>query len=865
MNQQAYLAALAGLLHDIGKFYGRASPAVGPEPAAAAEVEVGQRHAEAGRQFIEAYLPDDLQHIGAVVQAHHRPDRLAGQQEQPSGLSSLVNWWRSLTGNRPAAGGWENPAALAKVVHLADRLAAGGDKEDDSNVDPSAVLRPILSRVSLLTEAGAETWGYRPGALHLTRASIFPQSPETAIDVNAACRQLWEKELKPALERWRSNVDWAQQTPDAFLTTLLGLWQQHLYFVPAASPWPGDEDDRLTDDVSLFHHLKVTAAIALCVADSFSPAEFDALDLSATAEQPLALLVRGDFSGIQNFIYRITKPVTDTSFDHVAKRLRGRSFYLALLGEVLADWFTRRLELSAANILFVGGGQFDLLIPLKRQAALAACLVELNEWLLATFQGELNVQLATHPLHVADFEDMRPAYRVLSQQLNEKKSRKWVEHVQDEDFLISTEDTRHRCKVCHLTPTPPSTICAHCLDHEAIGQRLPRTTHLALVYDPEFEQWPKNSVRLTFETFGVTIGLLDEDRDEVTALLAAQPGALKLVALNPTEAFIRPAQANLAQSLTFVANAAPAATAFLKMSPDDFSVRTDEVLHFDALAYLSSGAERIGILKADVDRLGLLFGEGLAAEQTEAARPTLGRVMALSGALDLFFAGWLPHICAEVFQQWQTEQRRKDKPHPWLQKVDGLFYIMYAGGDDLLVIGPWDQTLHLAQALQAAFANYACYNPNVTLSAGAVQVKPHYPVQRFTALANAAEKQAKRETKRTEQAHITVFGHAVPWVGDRGSFAALLDLGQRLERALTDQERPIPRTLLHDLGRLYRVHRQPGEPDLKPMWTPRLYYTLARRLSQETIRDIGDDLIQSLSDQTILVPVSYASLVTRKE
>ena len=184
---------------------------------------------------------------------------------------------------------------------------------------------------------------------------------------------------------------------------------------------------------------------------------------------------------------------------------------------------------------------------------------------------------------------------------------------------------------------------------------------------------------------------------------------------------------------------------------------------------------------------------------------------------------------------------------------------MYAGGDDLFIVGPWDETLRLARQLQADFEAYACGNPNLTLSAGVVQVKPHYPVQRFAALVDSAENQAKQNGRNG----VTAFDQTVPWVRVESNFEELLKLGDRLQELLEANE--MPRTLLHDLGRLYRVHRQPAEKTLKPMWTPRIYYTMSRRLSQQTFAAIGYDLMKAMRKHTILVPVSYASLITRKE
>ena len=49
------------------------------------------------------------------------------------------------------------------------------------------------------------------------------------------------------------------------------------------------------------------------------------------------------------------------------------------------------------------------------------------------------------------------------------------------------------------------------------------------------------------------------------------------------------------------------------------------------------------------------------------------------------------------------------------------------------------------------------------------------------------------------------------------------------------------------------------------MWTPRLFYTLARRLSVEARAQFGADLLALMHSGKVLIPVSIVSLITRKE
>ena len=65
--------------------------------------------------------------------------------------------------------------------------------------------------------------------------------------------------------------------------------------------------------------------------------------------------------------------------------------------------------------------------------------------------------------------------------------------------------------------------------------------------------------------------------------------------------------------------------------------------------------------------------------------------------LDLFFTGYLQSDCAGNYPQT---------------------YTVYAGGDDLLLIGPWRQMIVLATDLREQFRRYVGGNSNITLSAG---------------------------------------------------------------------------------------------------------------------------------------------------
>ncbi|MDZ7379262.1 MAG: type III-A CRISPR-associated protein Cas10/Csm1 [candidate division KSB1 bacterium] len=814
-RNEVYRTALAGLLHDIGKFAQRAGWQQGRH------AEVGARWIGCNRELFPYGMLEDL--VDAVAEHHHELPR----------------------------------KRIAKVVRLADWMAAGERRtEQMPRSEPdSTPLIPILSCIALARPRPEETWGFNLTCLSLDRNSLFPQPQLKTIDAGLY-EGLWER-FEEEVARLRAGG--VVITGEQHFISLLSLLRKYTRFMPSATPWEaGDENrERTVPDVSLYDHSKVTAAIAACLERGLSDDEVEQLlrGEDAAWQQPVARMVRADISGIQRFIYRITRPAGDAAFRGAAKRLRGRSFYLVLLGDVVGDWLLRRLGLTAANLLFCGGGRFDLLVPkdVNTRQELDRCLDELEGWLLKSFYGELGIQFAEAEVTPADFRDMRRLYSELEHKLVQAKSRKWQTRIGKTDFYISAKDEYHACPICHLTSMPEARACPTCEQHHDIGGKLPDTTHIAIVYG---KPNVPGAVSVPFDALGITALLMDQEQVQSLLKYTKQgPISGVLYRLNDTDFIPSDVPAGLDVGFRFVANSAPVALEEVQF-PGHEPTKCGDVLDFEEIARLSTGAARLGVLKADVDLLGLLFSDGLEPA-------TISRQAALSQAIDLFFCGWLNRLCAEVSAD---RRRTAGEKCPQCGQVSNLFYVLYAGGDDLFVIGPWDQTLELARRLQADLADYACHNPNVTISAGVVQVKPHYPIQRFAELVDERLKTAKDHGRNC----LNAFAQTLPWQADVSGLPGLdsvLDFAQQLAAAVGEDT--LPRSFVHYLGRLYRQHfvleADNGKPNL--MFLPKLQYAIRRRVRKEV--DEALQLMDRLWWQKMMwyTPflVSYVSLSTREE
>jgi CRISPR-associated protein Csm1 len=768
------LAATAGLLHDLGKFRQRCG--------------VPGSHAEIGAKLVDEFahlFPYEwLDDLRDAVGNHHRPPRKEVEE-----LVKLADWF------------------------------ASGERESGEGIarrDPGeAALVPITSRVELLYDGSSGEWGYRLRPLALEEETIFP-----ALDVRLgpeAYRRQWEGFITDLLLVPRIQARHQ-------LSTLVAVLRKYACFVPSATPWEEDEEFRTLPDISLYDHLKVTAAIA-AVLTGVLPDEVDALlrrDKDTWA-RPVCVAIRADLSGIQAFIYRVTEG--GAKGKGTAKRLRGRSLYVTWLAEAMAQSLLSILELPSTNLLYCGGGRLDLLAPLGSETAIATWTDAVEQFLVQEYGGILGVQVAFRTVCPQDFETYASVYEDLDATLRRAKQRKFASLLAA--GFPEIKMVHHVCPTCDLSPVPEPSVCQPCQDHHKIGGDLPRATHLVWLPAGQdlpglegFFEWP--------EPIRLRVGLLANEGLS-GALRAIHEGELRaeVTRLNDTDFLavpVRETPSTAAFSFRFLANRAP----FDKHGG---------VLEFSEIAERSQGAAYLGLLKADVDHLGLVFRRGLAKGMS------ISRLATLSSMIDLFFTGWVG---------WLGDQTAKRIGHS-----ENPFYTMYAGGDDLLVIGPWDAAIAFAEDLREHFQRFCCSNPNLTLSAAVECIKPHFPVRRFAGLLVDAIESAKEAGRN----RVRVFGTTVPWADGTGGFDKLLELGRMLADAVDDKR--IPRTLVHDLLRVYDQYMGP-ESRGHLGWTYRVLYTLARRVAREVVEEL--DLFHRIPAAMpyLRIPASYTILATRR-
>ncbi len=771
--------ALAGLLHDIGKFMLRAAVHGNRVWDSEAKGDFGYKHAMLSAAFAERYLPEPWR--GPVK-------NMAGNHHRPQTREDFI-------------------------VSLADMLSAA--ERDDRTADENPrVQHPqqLLSIFSVL-EAG----GIKPSQserlylplcpLALKRDVLFPQKAMAQRDVWSAYARLWQ-EFEREVEQLKAAHD---QDPDlpSYLESLLLLTQRYLWCVPSAYY-------RSLPDISLYDHGRITAALAAVLnRDGVDDAILKRWRNSPKSiGENVALLVGGDISGVQEFIYTI-------SSRGAAPTLRGRSFYLQVLTEALARYLLRSLELPATNMIYAGGGSFFLLARPEDADRLPDLQQEISRILFQQHRGELYVAVAGVPVAGREFMDgsISRKWDDVHEAMRRKKLRRFAEL--DDDLAVLFEPAGHGgneeqlCQVCGQEhpqiisdPERPDSEtvrkCSSCLEFEKLGDALRNARYLALDDIPprsslDLNQpagiWRDTLAHLGMkidvcaeapepapETRRLLLALDDEDASSLRPLPRAVTGRRFLVNVAP---ILRDAELDtLTQEMT------PAEREDLPRVPGG-------VKPFSVLAHQSNGIKRLGVLRMDVDDLGKLFQNGFGKHAT------FSRIAALSFAVSLYFEGWVSRLVEDA-------------------RTGGRVYTIYSGGDDLFFVGSWDAMLELAIRIRADLTKYAAGHPGIHASAGVALVGGKYPLSQAAQDAEEAEKAAKNlvwwneDRIRNEKDAIAFLAQPVPWQSfglDAGCPAGLETahgLMQTLVKLCSDRNRDTaaPRAFVRAL---IDIHRQYAE------------------------------------------------------
>ena len=323
---------------------------------------------------------------------------------------------------------WE--AVISKAAALALGLQDPSGEDAKRLEEDTGNLRPLLSLFSQAPVGKAEE--KKKGA-NLVRF-FSPHSLEAEYAYPSGKQQVSQCDYKKLWKEFEKEITdiGTDLTTDAALVLL----ENYTASVPCLLA-PELETDPQKDpfsDISLFDHLKMTAAIASCLYLNCmeEAGENEEQAVSCDLAGSRYRLIGGDFSGVQDFIYRI-------SSKGALKTVRGRSFFLEMLTHHVVAALLEALGLSRANVLYAAGAQFSILAPGTCSAASKIEKIgkELNTYLLRVHGGKLYLVLESHAFGNAGFagseQGWKTVRRTLGERIGDKKKGKFKEFFRADD------------------------------------------------------------------------------------------------------------------------------------------------------------------------------------------------------------------------------------------------------------------------------------------------------------------------------------------------------------------------------------------------------------------------------------------------
>ncbi|MCX7795870.1 MAG: type III-A CRISPR-associated protein Cas10/Csm1, partial [bacterium] len=594
-------------------------------------------------------------------------------------------------------------------------------------------------------------------------------------------------------------------------------------------------------DISLYDHSRITAALAhifykdykegLLTKNDLEKIRASLRDKNTTGdvfEKALFTFISGDLSGIQNFLFNV-------SSEKAGRMLKGKSVFLDLLTRYSAKYILENTGFTRVNTVYLGGGNFDLLIaytPDEKLDTLRTYIVE-NLWKL--LGEDLYLGIEWIHLNISDILNFIDKKREVFSRLDERKRKRFSELKNFYELILQPkEEDIGEGEYC--------TVCGKKKSRDASVQ----------------ERWCK-----TCESF---VDLADKELEEAKYLIE------KKSKLDKDPETVKDFFEKLGYSLGFSKNPSTSKEGKIyqledvtigdKVIPCGFLLGSYNIPEsdFEEIAKKNIvdefGDKRLAYLKMDADNMGGIFKK-LSEEERERIKGkeisiSLTRYGVLSRRIELFFG-------KEVLE---------------LIKGSKEVYPVFIGGDDLFLIGTYERLNSLVLEIRNKYKEYTGSQDVFTISAGICYLPHDFPLIRGASLVEETLEKAKgfrypNEEKATKD-KVCVEEEVLTY----REFREALDIAEDLSKRILGSEEQTSRAIISKIERSIKGFSPLLESSLKGKISPpsiwRFMYYL--RDQKEIAERLADIMISNLlksgdkirNPRLILVATKIARMKTRR-
>lgn len=692
---------------------------------------------------------------------------------------------------------------LAKIIQLADILSSAAEREEKKQEFND-------------NEKGWDGFKKIPLKSIFDIISLEKNYPECA-KYPIKTKPLSIKELpntedldyKPDYRIWNNFIEDFEKIPDTlspvnFIQTLDALLHKYTYCIPSSTV---DEPD-----ISIYDHLKTTAFLAIALYDYLKGNDMKFEDIKSTSEP--FILLGGDISGIQDFIYDIPNK-------GASKQLKARSFYIHLLTETIVRYILKDFDLLHINVVYSSGGNFYLLLPnLKNiEEKILNLHSKINEKLLSEFGTDIYLAIDSEKISIENLKQ-----KDCPKEPNKVKclSQIWDNLISEKIFKAKNQRYLNSLKNAYNFFFEPDIKFE---EHNSLeiklanfGRKLKSSDYIVFT----IRKHPNIEDNYTFDIgLGIYAYLYDKYPNEIFDA--------EIIKFNDTN-FIQNIQNNNTYRFEFYGG-------------NDFPAdENGQPKTFEDLAQ-GDKYDRLGILRMDVDNLGKIFAEGFAPRLR-----TFSRLTSLSRNLDFFFKGYLNTI-------WNEQEYKNDT------------YILYSGGDDLFVIGRWDKVINFAYEVKQEFFKFT-KSTGFGISGGIAIEKSKFPIRRAAHNAGKYENRAKdfsieptkvkkNYTKPYKKNAIAIFGMPLSWQSD---FEKVLEMKNHIKEF---QTKNVSHSFFNTIKMFYNLQEKQQQKNQTESWRWLTAYYLQR--AKERLSNKDADFKQYIEDLKISIFTDTYHIKTKEE
>lgn len=598
--------------------------------------------------------------------------------------------------------------SLAYITYIADNIAAKSDRREKTDGGYGFSRDMPLNSIFNLLNGNKDKFNYPPESLE---------------DDKPVVAENREFHYTPAYYKKQLDIICASlnsiSLDTKYINSLLEILEATLSFIPSST------SKNEVPDISLYDHMKLTAGIGCCiyqylVADNIMDYKKELFSNTKKFYDKNAFLIYSmEISGIQDFIYTI-------SSEKALKNLRARSFYIEIMMEHIVDELLTELSLSRTNLLYIGGGQSYLLLPNTEKCKNILNHFEkiTNKWFLDNFSTTLFLACGYGICNSNDLQNAHVgSYKLIFKNISKSIAYKKSSRYKKEEILNLNNntilDSERECHICKRSDNLNiNNECSICASLNTLSKYVQTSDFFSVTSSKDEE----NMIPLPNGKF------------------LAYDDEKSLMHRMNTDNYVRSYTKNKLYTGKGISS---------KMWVGDYENGSD----FETLAENSTGLKRLCVLRADIDNLGHTFTSGFKRKGTESEDyyTTISRTATLSRKLSIFFKQNINYILENGVFHLTNDTRESDKRNAT---------IVYSGGDDIFIIGAWDDVIGASIDLRDNLEEYT--QGTLTISAGIGIFPKKFPV---SAMARQTGELLNLSKEYPNKNAITLFaeGHTYSW------------------------------------------------------------------------------------------------------